>query len=436
MYSLIDTNVVAKGISKRWHSLSTVALTSLTVKDALNLYRKFYIKLQAGSAPAFWADLHEIVAHESTNVQILTNWLSSQVQYNFTEIQEPIVNHKVANYSIASQAGYRANTWDRLYGTNNPEPTRKDLLLTREVPNTNYIDYNKYCLTSVAGLFHFTDVNMSGSQATGVIIENGMSTIRNSSIAPIGIWSFSKVSALKKYKIDTSMITKLTDDGSGNYDITKSLLLTLPQPAIGKYIMLVIAGHICFKETNTFSQYTDDKLLLNLNIEQAMIDRYYCANSLIDMSSVNSVINPTNLRYINKENIISEAGLKSILTLPQSFIVAFDNSDLYIQISEALRSSSRVLYTSPSKPNAPIMGLQGVCPEYWSTEEKHGYSLRLTSAKKYIIENNPNDIAAATYSEQLDIMPGKIDYDSYLYRQDKQFIQLVEMGSDKTATIV
>lgn len=432
MHNLIDTSVTLIGVSRRWQSLPESTLNTLTVKDALTHYRKFYIKIQAGTAPAFWADLKQVVAHESINTQVLKTWLSTQTKYNFNAIDEPSIKHKTASYSIASKSGYMVRTWDKLYSDNNPEPTRKDLLMTREVVNTNYIDYHNYCLTSVGGLFHYTDVQMSGDKAIGVIIEDGMSTIRGSNVPTIGIWSFSKICALNKYKITSDMVSKLTQDDPDNYDITKSLILTLPEAAVGKYIMLVIAGHLCFAETQVFSHYNEQKLLLNLNVDQAMIDRYYCASSILNMQSVNNVVKNAQADvYANKQNLLSEQGLIAMLTMPQSFIVAFDNPEMYMQIGETVRGVSRVLYTTPNKPESPIMGLQGYCPEYWASEEKFGYSLRLSGPQKYIIENKPDDLAVGTYSESISIDSGKIDYDSHLFRQDKYHMQMLEIGSDR-----
>ena len=241
---------------------------------------------------------------------------------------------------------------------------------------------------------------------------------------------FMKTGKIKKYKITTDMIGKLTQTDPASYDITKSLTLKLPAAAIGKYIMLVIAGHLGFKETFVFSQYTADTLLLNLNVDNAMIDRYYCANSILDLSAVNAIVNPTNQKYIDQANLLTESSLKAILTMSQSFIVAFDNPEMYFATSEAMRTVSRVQYQCNTKPNVPILGLQGYCPEYWSTDEKKGYSIRLSSPRKYIISDNTYDPMTGTYADQIDVTQTKVDYDSYLFRQDRKYLSLLEMGSD------
>ncbi len=432
MYDLLEVRAIAYGTSNRWLTLTGAQLNTIVISAAIANYRKFYMKIQAGAAPAYWADIKQVTAQEHFNNSILKTWLSTQTEYTFDEVDEPVINQKVCSYSTASQAGYMANSWDSIYGTNTDQALRPDLLMIRNILNTDYKLYHEHCLTTVGGLFYYTDVQMQGTEPVGIVIEGAMKSIRSSNVPTIGIWSFLNVSKINKYKITSEMLSQLTDNGVDPYDPTKSITITLPDQAVGKYIALSIMGHLTFIDSNAFSFLTPTTLLLDININDAMVDRYYAANSLMDLSEFNAAVKPDiENPYMPKAELLKLENLKKALMLPQSFIIVFDNNDLYVQQSQATRSVSRVQYVTFKRPNGPIMGLQGHCPEYWLQDEKKGYSIRLAASRNYIVNNLQQDTSIATFADSIDLSQDKIDYDNHIFRQDRQYINFVEIGTDR-----
>ena len=166
-----------------------------------------------------------------------------------------------------------------------------------------------------------TSTYLPTDQYQGIVIKEGMNTIKHSRLPTIGILSTSKVSKIKKYPITIDMITNFTNIGTPEIPFSSGLFINLPQQAASKPCLLIIAGHMCVPSDGTFVNYSEDKLLLDLNVNDAMVDRFYTANEILDLSSIKNIINPNNDQYILKSNLITEQALKAFLTLPQSFIV-------------------------------------------------------------------------------------------------------------------
>lgn len=335
------------------------------------------------------------IANYSTVYAILTNpFVSGPVSLNLADILTTLTNHEqtfaaylaalgnkalptsasipsiqtsFVRYMNAFQAGYEvrpvagsSSIDSKLSVANKPH-----LLLTRD--NTDYESFFESCLVSVNGFLHLTDTD----KLNGAWVLNGMRSVIQSKQNKIGIHNFQDLGKLTLIPITSSMIYKQNT----KQNLCNQAYINVGQDLTGSTVMLVIGGYLHLLDTKTFRLVGEQALMVDFN-NYPLLERYYESRDSIDLSNLALSAYPTNPDAISVAELTSDAAIKALLTLPQSFVVLLDNQDVSMELVRLENARWPGCYTSTVEPLYPLMTGYGKLNEYWSVYEQPRWALK------------------------------------------------------------
>ena len=357
MYAFLEALALPKGPSESW---TPVDLSPLLCRDIAHNYAEAYITL---THPV----LKETQVLLLTAVEVELSGFSGTFDEWLTAVGNktlPTVPGKTeltsgnAEFKDAVYAGYKILPFDanRHPDTELSLDQKVDLLLRRK--NVDYPDMEKNVLATVNGLFH-----RAGASPTGYVVYDGGRSANHAKLNQVGLLNFQRVSKFECINIEKSWFTKPLP----LLGYKDRFYLKVPKSLRGKTVMLVIAGFL-ITPGETFCKINDNVLSVSWN-RLSMIDRYYLADQLLDLRDHVKLSTLEDGRRVTAE-MLSDDFVVQMCTLPQSFLVVFDEPNISIDSEklETLHVPGRWLLHR--RPQGLLRVDLGYAPEYTVSSEQ------------------------------------------------------------------
>lgn len=367
MYALESAVAMPKAIGEVWVEKDFSGINCIDiVRDYSEAYFVLTNVFVQGKQTLTLSTVTEQLA---TFVGTFNDWLVSLGNKTLpTTTGVPVVTEGKSSYRTAFHAGFSVTPFDHLKSPSEDLSRNEeiDLLLTRK--DTDYEYMYRCVLATVNGLFHRT-----GVRSDGFVIYQGGVSANLSKGNMVGLLNFEHVSKFKILDIDPSWIKRPVKDLA----LSDRVYLKTPESMFGKTVYLVLAGFL-IPLGDTLIKVADDVLALSTN-RLSLINRYYLANELIDLSKLSLSKLENDPKRVLAE-FHSDQFIEELLALPQSFLVVFDHANVSIerQALESLNVTGRWL--SHEDPRGLLQVDFGYAPEYNVSAEPDG---------RYVLQSLP-----------------------------------------------
>lgn len=371
MYNLVTAIGVKKSAGARW---STVDISNVPVNQLFGLYRKMFITLSNSFLENnITIDFETLRLEYSSLPSSFSTLLTSLGNTALTTVSiPPVLKPKFAVYRDAFRTGYKVEPVKIGVGDSSllPVADRTSLKLTKSNPLTDMEVFYNNCLVSVNGYYHKTDFD-----GTAAYVVDGAKSMLHSKQNQIGVLSFLPIGTIESVSITESMIFKQADDSN----LKKRIYLKLPQPTIGKTVILVLGGYLVFPESGVFWQTGDDVFAIDI-MKLPFVERYFESKEYLDLSALDLPVNTVNPSATKLSELYSDETLTKYLTLPQSFFCIVNTESLFtnrIPLRSSARPGMMIAYT---EPNYPMFVGHGRTAEYWSVFEDGQWAVNVENS--------------------------------------------------------
>lgn len=367
MYSLVKSLARTRGRTGSW---SEVDLSAMDVFQLWTDYSRIYLILTnpfiTGEVSL---DLNE-VRSRITLVRpgtTLTQWLAGLGNESLpTSTTIPKVNPKFVQYRDAVQAGYSMTPVHRTIAPGNDvlPSDAADLLLTKA--GLDYKEFYDNMLVDVNGLLHYSDYN-----SDGVHVYGAGDTGRISNDNHVGLLNFKALGGVKAIPVTESMITA----GGTDPALYINAIISTTESFVGKTVMFSFMGFLLPMD-RAFKRIGDSAFSFELR-NQVVADWYFEARKLIDLSSLEQHLTYKNGNYnqIGLDEFTSDAAIKAMLTLSQTFLIVINNEDVYVDREQLGVSLTPDRYFTRTRPIWPVIFGKGRIFDYWTITEDDTYVL-------------------------------------------------------------
>lgn len=377
MYTLVSAVGKLRAVGSRWTNtdVSTIALNQL-----LQEYEEIYFSL----TNPFYQEpvtlkLSDLRSTNLFNSATLPEYLSAVGDDALPVTQDTYsIKDTWVGYSDAFRARYKVEPISHTghIGSSIPMSERTWLSLTR--PNTDYREFFKHCLVTINGLFHRTDTD-----GQRVFVVDGMKSCRHSGKNQIGITSFAKLGELSFTTITEDMLhRRIPDEPMGD-----RVYIDIGEEVTGKLPMLVVGGFLHLLDTREFFQVSDSIYAYNIR-NVPWRERFFEMKKLLDLPFLDLESFAHNPNQVVEEEIYSDAFIKKIFTLSQSFIVWIDATDLFVERESLRRTKLPHMYTSYAEPRFPLVTGYGKISDYWSVKEDGQWAVNCIDTTKWNYDFN------------------------------------------------
>lgn len=367
MYSLVKSLARTRGRTGSW---SETELSGVDVFKLWNDYSQIYLIL---TNPAFVGQVSLDLAKVRSRLTLvrpgttLAQWLTSLGSQSLpTTTTIPKINPKFVEYRDAVQAGYLMKPVHRTIGVGNDvlPSSADDLLLTKK--GLTYKNFYDNCLVNVNGLLHYSDYDSAGIHVYG-----GGVTGRISNDNHVGVLNFTSLGGVSAIRITDKMISP----GGSDPALYVNTIISAPVSLANKTVMLSFMGYLLPLD-RAFKRLGDSSFTLDLR-NQIFADWYFEAKRLIDLSTVEKHLTYKNGSYdqVGLDEFTGDAVIRAILTLPQSFLVVINNTDIYVDREQLGVSLTPDRYFTRTRPVWPVIFGKGRIFNYWSITEGDTYVL-------------------------------------------------------------
>lgn len=343
MYELVSAIAKPLGGDGRWQAvdIGQMALSQL--------YATYFRVIATLTNPV----LPDLVALDLNDIELDVAGISSTVNEYLAAIGNkalPTTNKlsriapKWAKYNDAFKAGYKVETVHPTAGagTSSPRAELKDLRLTR--PNTDYDLFIKNCLVNVNGFYHPIDGNDAG-----VIVRGGNECAMLSGVNHLGIVSFRELGELTQIAITPQMVQKQ----NGTLPLKHHAYVDLGQDVSDKSILLVLGGYLHVLDQRILRRVSGSRFVIDFN-NLPYLERFFQSRKYLNFSSLPLSTTPRNLTQRAVAELYSDECITAYLTLPQSFFVLLDNSDIGVELEPLRKTKMPNMFTSHVPPIWPI----------------------------------------------------------------------------------
>ncbi len=359
-YQLVDATARVKTLDATWE---TVDISGLTLKQIFDTYQGVYLKMThfAYQAPIF-LNLF-LVRDELTPTQVAMTpqqWLTSINNATLPIVTKlPSPRERWVKYEDAFKAGYDVNliAIGRHMDSQLPNGDKNDVFLTKS--DVDFTAMWRYFMVSINGFFHRVALGPDGIYA----IDGGRThRLSNKNIA--GLLSFREVAKMEQIPITPSMVTSVNPD----QPLSAGAFIGLPSSVAGKTVLLVIGGYLHILD-DTYQVVSDHLLkvdISNLNLA----DRYFHSQGKINLESLDIDTGSANSKQISVSSLYSDDVLRAYLSLPQSFVVVLDTTDVYLRKHRVDNTRLPGVYQQegPFK-RLPMFGTHGALLDYVAYKE-------------------------------------------------------------------
>ena len=358
MYAYLKSLALPHGAGASWEEIDLSATQCAVIASGyyecyFTLSNPFLTKQQVLKL----SDVAESVANFTGT---FTEWLVNNGSKTLPTAEgEVVLTEGESNYRTVFHAGFQVTPFDH---SKHPDTELSrneefDLLVTRK--GTDYTKMSRCILATVNGLFHRTGVSEYGY----VVYEGGRSA-NYCKQNLVGLLSFEHVSEFNTYTIKDSWFKQPIKE----LPMAERTYLKTPVSMYGKTVFLVIAGFL-IPTGDALVKVSDDVLAISMN-RLSIEDRYYIANQLIDFNGhiTLDTIDDKDSRRSSAE-FGSAKFIKELLTLPQSFLIVFDNP--YIAVEREALESLKVpgRWLLHKDPKGLLQVDYGLAPEYNVSQE-------------------------------------------------------------------
>lgn len=367
MYSLVKSLARTRGRTGSW---SEVDLSAMDVFQLWTDYSRIYLILTnpfiTGQVSL---DLNE-VRSQITQVRpgtTLTQWLVGLGNTSLpTSPTIPKIDPKFVQYRDAVQAGYALAPVHRTIAVGNDvlPSDMDDLLLTKD--GLDYKEFYENVLVDVNGLLHYSDYSPAGVHVYG-----GNSTKRISNDNHVGLINFKPLGGVRAIPIRADQITA----GGIDPQLYINAIISMDESFVGKTVMLSFMGYLLPMD-RAFKRIGDSSFSLDLR-NQVVVDWFFEAKRLIDLTSIENHLTYKNGGYnqIGLDEFNSDAVVKAMLTLSQTFLIVINNGDVYVDREQLGVSLTPDRYFTRTKPVWPVIFGKGRIFDYWTITENDTYVL-------------------------------------------------------------
>ena len=368
-YSLVSAIGKPIGGGGRWVN---VDISNMSFNDIFQTYLRVIATLSNpfDSAPTALdlAQIEYTVADPSiTFGQYLQNVGNASLP---TTPSPPVINTVYAKYNDAFNAGYSVTpvSLDAAIDSQLPDAAKTSLKLTDytnasapEAIPINFSLFNKSCMVSVNGYWHYM-----AADASGALVRDGMVSCVKSNRNTIGIWSLADLGSIEYIDLKPEMI--YTQDPSSS--LSKGVYIDIGQDISNKTVLLVIAGylHVVDDRFPVFSRVGDQVVKIDWG-NFPYVDRYFEQVDTIDLSSLGLTHTENNDSQVAVSELMSDAAIRAYCSLSQSFVVLLDNTEVFVDYQDVTMSGAPGVYIGYQEPNWPLLTGHGKVSEWWSTEE-------------------------------------------------------------------
>lgn len=367
MYNLITAIVKEKSGSKAWLE---VDLSNVTLYDMQNTYEQIHMHVTTTLQPTIkrrinWADIRGSVTDLLVTVQEFFIRNGSKTLKTYATLAS--IETGVIRYADAFQAGYDVQIINRNYaaGNVNSATDANDVYMTK--PGVSATDFKNYCLATVNDLLHFVDADTNY-----VYVTDAMKSCRIAGRNEIGIINFKDVSKITCYPITAAMIS---GESATRNKLGEKFYVKLPTAAKGKLVGISLGGYFHLLNPKVFYSISDTHYCFDVrNIE--LEDRIFESQGIIDLSSLGLERAGRNKMQLSREQLHSNEVILKYATLPQSFLVVFDNPELTKETIAINETKLPGLFTCAARPTMPILYKKGMLASYRFEEDAGVYAIR------------------------------------------------------------
>ena len=364
MYVFVEALALPKGVSQSWVATD---LGSRVASDITRLYADAYIQLSHPILTELQVlRLADVATELSGYSGTLNEWLvdngnktlpTTPGTFELTEGMADYMDAFYANYSILPFDASRHPDADL------SKDERVDLLLRRK--GVDYKSMERNVLAVVNGLFHRT-----GSTEHGFVVYDGGRSANHSGKNAVGLLNFQRVSTFNCYQIEREWFTKPLP----LLEYKDRFYLKLPKSMRGKSLMLVIAGFL-IPPGDGFNIVNDDTISVAWN-RLSMFSRFRIADRELDLRAhvVLEIAKEEegDDRRLTEE-MLSDEFVIQMCTLPQSFLIAFDEPGISIEreLLESMRVPGRWLLHR--RPQGLLQVDYGYAPVYTVSAQRNNH---------------------------------------------------------------
>lgn len=350
-------------------SWSSIDLGNMSFASVIDDYSTVYAILHnpflTGPVSLNLADIVPSITNQAQTFNAYLAALGAQALP--TSASVPAIQTSYARYMNAFKAGYAVKPIASLSALDSELPVseKPHALLTRE--DVSYQSFYKSCLVSINGFLHMTDTD----NQNGVWVLNAMRSCIQSKQNKIGIYDFQDLGALTIIPITPEMIYKQNTGLS----LSNHAYINVGQDLTSSTVMVVIGGYLHLLDTKTFRLVSGESIMIDFN-NYPLLERYYESKDYIDLSNLALTAPSYNPDAVSIEEITSDAAIKALLTLSQSFIVLLDNQQVSLDYVKLEKMRWPGCYASYIEPLYPLVTGFGKLNEYWSVYEQPRWALK------------------------------------------------------------
>lgn len=377
MYTLVSAIGKLRAVGSRWASVNISAVS-------LNILFRDYEEIHATLSNPLYTGHRRLALSEIREANLASTLTLPQYLAGLGNTTLPVsedlyeVKTSEVRFSDAFRARYKVDPISPNGHINSTIPLseRTWLSLTRE--DTDYLLFFKHCLVSVNGLIHRTDTD-----GNRIYVVDGMKSCRHSGKNQIGITSFLAVGELQFTAITESMIHRRYADEPLGSRVYIDVGVAKP----GKVPLLVLGGYLHALDPREFFQVSDTIYAYNIR-NVPWRERFFESKELIDMGDLGLEVFAHNENQVVEEELYSDAVIKKIFTLSQSFIAWVDQDELFVSRESLRRASLPGMYTSYVEPKYPLQLGYGRLGDYWRVKEDGQWSVNVADGLKWNYDFN------------------------------------------------
>lgn len=366
MYQLVSAIVKPLDANGRWRSMD---IGTVRLDDLYKGFRRVIATLSNKVLTANVSlDIEQLRAQLGGSSLTFNEWLIQNGSKTLpTSNDLPVIRTRYAQFSDAVRAGYHVTPTHPTISASSPLPIsdRTDLLVTKKGVDYEFI--HKRAIANVNGFYHLTDWS-----SEGIYVVDGMKSCLISGRNELGLLSFMQLGTIDLIPIQPDMIYTLREDQKLRYNCYVDTRVDLSQ----KTVFLVLGGYLHAVDPRVFFRVSASAFGIDFS-QIPLVDRFYESHGVLDLSHLGLETTPANPNQVGINNLYSDAVLMKYLTMSQSFFIALDNQDIFVDYIDLHKSPFPGCYTSFTQPVYPMVVGRGRHAVYWPRKETDRFSVNI-----------------------------------------------------------
>ena len=302
-----------------------------------------------------------VVTYDTT----INQWLSLNGNKVLPHIlKEPSFDFSEVRYADAYQAGFKSKAVHPSSTVEGyPLSSLTALYLKKDMVDGDILKNNS--IFSVNGYLHSHTPYLDG-----VKVLDGTRSVLHSNFGHVGVLSFQGVGGVELINLTVDKINKTKDD----IKLYEECYINIGQSLETKTILISVAGMLIHaKDVLNVFDATNGMVALSLS-KINLIDRIQRAVNFIEFKSLiiserDYRVNPIDIEYIQ-----SDAFIKELLTMTQTFIIVVNKPHLAVKDEPVLYGNILGRYFSPNFSYKPMIDEFGrLVPYFYQGRDKHPF---------------------------------------------------------------